>query len=331
MNNDYLASKANHGSMSSNNPIAKRISSNNNKRNNPNNFQINKENSPNKNSKYNLRSKYQNNLGQIRSPYQEEIVTGYYINSGDEDRYTNENGKEEGIDIEENMNMENGEEKDNLNDEVIGDGEYVRYDMTNDNNYNNDYSPNLNGQDIYAYYNLRNINNNLNNSSAKKNSNNMYSNDPKEYTDKNEEENNEEYIIESPEKNNNVFRSTNYNYNNNNNNKIYQKRRIFRNLRDSASSEAYAIKSNTRSTITENKNHGIYIKPRKTYNISNINNGISTEERGIESLKKPYEIIEESPIYDYPQIPQQDKGGKVDLNLSLNKLKNMRKNNKKQT
>ena len=41
-----------------------------------------------------------------------------------------------------------GEE--NINDGFIGDGEYVRNDMTNENN-NYDYSPNLNGQNLYAY------------------------------------------------------------------------------------------------------------------------------------------------------------------------------------
>ena len=249
MNNDYHASKANHSSMSSNNPIAKRISSNHNKRNNPNYLNINQENSPNKNNKFSKKIKYSNNIGQIRSPYQEEIVTGYYINSGDDERYINKNGKEDEIDVEDNINMENGEEKDNLNDGFIGDGEFVRYDMTNKDNYNNnnnnDYSPNQNGQDIYAYYNLRNINNNLNNLNSKKKLNKIH---PKEDYEKNEEENKEDYLIESPEKNH-ILTSTNYNNNyNNNNNKIYQKRRVYRNLKDSASSEAYANKSNTRST-----------------------------------------------------------------------------------
>ena len=75
MNNDCLASKANHSSMSSSNPIAKRISSNR-KKNKPDYSKINKENSPNKNSKFTKKIKYQNNIEQIRSPYQEEIVTG---------------------------------------------------------------------------------------------------------------------------------------------------------------------------------------------------------------------------------------------------------------
>ena len=330
MNNDYQAFNANHSSINSNNPNAKRISSNYNQRlfqsNKQSYFGQNKQNSPYIKNQIKRNIRYQNN--QRPNPYEEEIVRGYYINSGDEHRFRNENGREEEIEIEENFDMENGEE--NLNDGFIGDGEYVRNDMTNENN-NYDYSPNQNGQNLYAYYNLRNINNNLN-----KNSN--YNYEPQESPEKIEEQDNREYLIESPKKDqNNNFSSTQYN---NFNNKVYQKRRILGNLKDSASSEAYATKSLSRATLTDYRNSGIYIKPKTSYNNNiNKNNGISTEERGIESLKEStkkvpnennYEIIEESPIYNFPVNQSQDKGGKVDFNLSLSKLKNNIKNKKQE-
>ena len=340
MNNDYKAYKANHSSMSSNKPIAKRIlqnmnnltfqpNSNNNRfiQGNKNTYLNNENNSP-----YQMNSYYPRNPYNIRPEpykYEDEIVRGYYINEREEQKYKNENGGEDDeIEMEENQDYIERDENGELNEGFIGDSEFVRNDMSNNNN-NNNYSPNQNGQDIYAYYNLRNINNNSNNIK-----NREYNYEPQENLEEIEQEENVEYIIQSPQHFQENFSRTNYNLNYKKNNKNNN----MDNLRDSASSEAYANKTNTRSTLTENKNQGIYIRPRKTYNYSNINinNGISTEERGIESLIPPYEknnyeIIEESPIYDYPQIPQQDKGGKVDLNLSLNKLKNMRKNNKKQT
>ena len=328
MNNDYQAFKANHSSMNSNNPNAKRISSNYNKRiiqgNKQTYFDPNNENSPYQNNQFKRNVNYSNNQKPFPNPYDEEIIRGYYINSGDERRFRNENGREEEIEIEENLEMENGENI--LNDGFIGDGEYVRNDMTNENNYN--YSPNQNGQDLCAYYNLRNVNNN--NKLINKEYNYELQDDPEEI-----EEENDEYLIRSPEQDqNNNYRSTQYN---NFNNKVYQKRHILGNLKDSASSEAYANKNNSRATLTDYRNSGIYIKPKTSYkNTINKNNGISTKERGIESLMEStkkvkygnnYEIIEESPIFDYPKV-QQIKGGKVDLNLSLSKLKNSKKKNK---
>ena len=326
MNNDY---KANHSSNNPNYPNAKRIPSNYNQRffqpNTNTYYDQNSQNSPYVKSQIKRNIRYQNN--QRPNPYEEEIVRGYYINSGDEHRFRNENGREEEIEIEENLDMENGEE--NINDGFIGDGEYVRNDMTNENN-NYDYSPNLNGQNLYAYYNLRNINNNnLNNNKISN-----YNYEPKEDPEEIEEKENNEYLMESPQKDqNNNFSNTQYN---NFNNKVYQKRRVLGNLKDSASSEAYATKSISRATLTDYRNSGIYIKPKTSYNNNiNKNNGISTEERGIESLKEStkkvsygnnYEILEESPIYNYPENQSKDKGGKVDFNLSLSKLKNNIKN-----
>ena len=329
MNNDY---KANHSSNNPNYPNAKRIPSNYNQRffqpNANTYYDQNTQNSPYVKSQIKRNIRYQNN--QRPNPYEEEIVRGYYINSGDEHRFRNENGKEEEIEIEENLDMENGEE--HINDGFIGDGEYVRNDMTNENN-NYDYSPNLNGQNLYAYYNLRNINNNnLNNNKISN-----YNYEPKEDPEEIEEKENNEYLMESPQKDqNNNFSNTQYN---NFNNKVYQKRRVLGNLKDSASSEAYATKSISRATLTDYRNSGIYIKPKTSYNNNiNKNNGISTEERGIESLKEStkkvsygnnYEILEESPIYNYPENQSKDKGGKVDFNLSLTKLKNNIKNKRK--
>ena len=320
MNNDYKASQANHSSLSSNKPFAKRILRQNNNRLT---FQQNS-------SPYQANSYYPSHSYNIRSEphqFEEEIVRGYYINEREEQRYRNENGGEDDeIDIEENQyyndEYENGEENNLVNEGFIGDSEFVRNDMTNNNNMeNNNYSPNQNGQDIYAYYNLRNFNKNLNN-----NINREYNYEPRENFDDIEQEENAEYIIQSPIQEN--FSRTNYNFNY----KISQKKpNKENNLRDSVSSEAYANKSVSRATLTDYRNTGVYTKPKIIYNNNkNINNGISTLEQDIESLKeKPKKIEEESPIYNYPEIPQEKKGGKVDLNLSLNKLKKMKKNYKK--
>ena len=337
MNNDYKAFKANQSSMSSNNPIANRTASNYSKRLLKGNKYIypalkNQNISPNKNNQFNRRIKYPYNKGPVPDPYDEEIITGYFVNPREEQRFVNENGGEE-IEIEEN-NVENGEERNDLNDAFIGDSEFVRMDTPEDRN---NYSPNQNGQDLYALNNLRNINNDLDNLNRNNRINREYYEDPNENPEEMNEEENEEYIIRSPEQDQeNYFRTTNYN---NFNNQVYQKRRVLGNLRDSASSEAYANKSFSRATLTDYRNSGIYIKPKTAYNNANINNGISTEERGIESQRDSskkvlydnnYEIIEESPIYNYPKVEQQEKGGKVDLNFSLNKLKNMTKNKSKE-
>ena len=334
MNNDYKAFQANHSSMSSNKPIANKTQFNYNKAISQRNKYLNKDSNNNNNSPYKKNNKftrgikYPYNKGPLNSPYEDEIITGYYVNPGDEPRTRSENGGEE--ELEDNKDIiEIRERRDNLIEEDIGDGEFVRYEISNENN---EYSPNQNGQDVYAYQNLRNINNNSNN----KNMNRGY-HLPKDNQEEFEEEDNEEYYLQTPDKNiEDNFRSTNYN--NFNNNQVYKKRRILGNLRDSVSSEAYANKSMSRATLTDYRNSGIYIKPKTTYN-NNIKNGISPEERGIESLKdsnqkvsydENYEIIEESPIYNYPKNQQQEKGGKIDLNLGLSKLKDAIKNKTKE-
>ena len=359
MNNDFKAYKANHSSMSSNRPIANRISSNYNastyqnnigyKRNITGNRQVNfdlnnERKSPYQNNSYiqrrNIKNLYNKDLEQ--NEYEDEYTRGYYVYKNREDqKYMDENGGEENEkEIEENEpinirqeDYNNRKDRNDLNDGYIGDGEFVRNDMTNHNNYN--YSPNQNGQDIYAYYNLRNINNNININDI----NREYNYEPQEYPEEIEEENKDEYVFQSPEQNQNNYNRTSYN--NFKNNQVYKKRRIMGNLRDSVSSEAYANKSVSRATLTDYRNSGIYIKPKTSYNNNNIiKNGISTEERGIESLKdstkkvplSEYEIENnyqegESPIYNYPRNQQQEKGGKVDFNLSLGKLKNMKRNN----
>ena len=341
MNNDYKAYKANHSSMSSNKPIAKRILQNinrstfqhdsqNNKRfiQGNQNIYLNNEQNPS----YQMNSYYPKRPYNIRpEPYQyeDEIVRGYYINEREGQRYKNENGGEDDeIDIEENQvynerddGYENEEQNDMINEGFIGDSEFVRNDMSNNNN---NYSPNQNGQDIYAYYNLRNINNNLNNNKVL---NREYNYEPQENPEEIEQEENIEYIIQSPQQIQDNFSRTNYNFNY----KINQKRNNMDNLRDSASSEAYANESVSRATLTDYRNTGIYTKPKIIYNNKKINNGISTEERGIESLKENPKIMreEESPIYNYPDSQREKKGGKVDLNISLNKIKSMKKNNTK--
>jgi len=306
MNNDFKAYKANHSSMSSNRPIANRISSNYNastyqnnigyKRNITGNRQVNfdlnnERKSPYQNNSYIQRRniKYLYNKDPDQNKYEDEYTRGYYVYKNREDqKYMDENGGEENEkEIEENEpinirqeDYNNRKDRNDLNDGYIGDGEFVRNDMTNHNNYN--YSPNQNGQDIYAYYNLRNINNNLNIN----NINREYNYEPQENPEEIEEENKDEYeyVFQSPEQNQNNYNRTSYN--NFKNNQVYKKRRIMGNLRDSVSSEAYANKSVSRATLTDYRNSGIYIKPKTSYNNNNIiKNGISTEERGIESLK----------------------------------------------
>ena len=333
MNNDYKAYKANHSSMSSNKPIAKRIlqkmnnstfqqNSNNNRfiQGNRNPYINNENNSPYQINSYYPRNPY--NIRQELYQYEDEIVRGYYINEREEQRYKNENGGEDDeIEIEENQDYIERDENGEQNEGFIGDSEFVRNDMSNNNN---NYSPNQNGQDIYAYYNLRNINNNSNNNKKRE-----YNYEPQENPEEIEQEENVEYIIQSPQQIQDNFSRTNYNLNYKKNQKGNNKD----NLRDSASSEAYANESVSRATLTDYKNTGIYTRPKITYNNNKkINNGISTEERGIESLKGNPKIIreEESPIYNYPESQREIKGGKVDLNISLNKIKNMKKNNKKE-
>ena len=292
MNNDFKAyKKANHSSMSSNYPFAKKSLQKNNNKNanayNPNNEQI--------------------------SPNQNEIIKGYYINTGGGQNYRRNNSPEEGIEIEENEinedmyeREEEEDEKDNeefkngeLEEGFIGESEYVRRQVPNNSPY---YGPVLD----YSNFNRREYNyeNHENNEEIEDDSNYNY--------------------LRSP--NQNDFTRTNYNKFGN---KVYQKRRVLGNLRDSASSEAYANnKSNTRTTLTEYRNSGIYIKPKTAYNNLNNNNyGISTEERGIESLQESTKILNQSTqVYDFPKA-EQKKGGKVDLNIGINKL-NIKKNRK---
>ena len=292
MNNDFKAyKKANHSSMSSNYPFAKKSLQKNINKNantyNPNNEQI--------------------------SPNQNEIIKGYYINTGGGQNYRRNNSPEEGIEIEENEinedmyeREEEEDEKDNeefkngeLEEGFIGESEYVRRQVPNNSPY---YGPVLD----YSNFNRREYNyeNHENNEEIEDDSNYNY--------------------LRSP--NQNDFTRTNYNKFGN---KVYQKRRVLGNLRDSASSEAYANnKSNTRTTLTEYRNSGIYIKPKTAYNNLNNNNyGISTEERGIESLQESTKILNQSTqVYDFPKA-EQKKGGKVDLNIGINKL-NIKKNRK---
>ena len=106
MNNDFKAyKKANHSSMSSNYPFAKKSLQKNINKNanayNPNNEQI--------------------------SPNQNEIIKGYYINTGGGQNYRRNNSPEEGIEIEENeINedmYEREEEEDEKDNEEFKNGE----------------------------------------------------------------------------------------------------------------------------------------------------------------------------------------------------------------
>ncbi len=312
-------------------------------------------------------SKYPTNYAPGPNPYNDGVIQGYYINVKDESRYNKPNTYQIPLRqrinerIEERPpinnyysrgNIENGGE--DVEDEEINEGEYEdEMEMENGKNYvdispqkeagyYNDYneyigdgivrnnipnfSPNQNGQNVryYKKANIPNLNNNYNNFGQ---------------DNENEED---QYEIESPAKNYNINRQP------------YRRRHILGNLGDSASSEAYASSNtNQRNPNTENYSK-IYVKPKTKYNNNNnINvNGISTEERGIESQRqnpnnaenngsysrKPYHYIDteenelnkykhnkinnydedsinvrEPPLYNYPNNDI-NKGGKVDLN-----------------
>ena len=306
-------------------------------------------------------SKYPANYAPGPNPYNDGIIQGYYVNPqedpsqrynrrnlyqyplrdrDDDDQMNNEyyernieNGgedieDEEGNegDYEEDMDLENGKNYVDVSpqqdpgyyNDYVGDGN-VRNNIPN-------YSPDSNGQNV-RYYKKKKFN---------AYNNNNYNN----YDQENENEDNQ-YIMESPQ-DNYKFKS-----------QPYKRRRVLGSLGDSASSEAYANKNNQNNQSPENYSR-IYVKPKTKYNnsLNNANNGISTEERGIESqrespnnnlkngsyLRKPYHYIDseendskkakfnkmnnydedsinvvEPPLYNHPLNPK-NKGGKVDLN-----------------
>ena len=306
-------------------------------------------------------SKYPANYTPGPNPYNSDIIKGYYIDrregyhleyqirlkenqeefdENERRKYYEENMKNGGDEIEDEegnagedeeemeMEMENGNEYNNISpqkyigqfnnyNDYIGDG-IVRNNVPN-------YSPyqNQNGQNLLYYYKKKNLNYNPN------------------YEQDNdlEKEKDGQYIIESPANQ----------YIKINNNIPYNRKRVIVNLGDSVSSEAYAkrYKNQISPSYTDNSSR-IYVKPKTKYN--SINNGISTEERDIESkqditynaanngayLRRPFnyndtdenEISKYNKIYNYdadslnfvePTIynfPNNDinKGGKVDLN-----------------
>ena len=306
-------------------------------------------------------SKYPANFAPGPSPYNTEIIRGYYVGSQEESRFNqpyqmplnqyeeeiNEEGQRNKYYFRENIknggyNMENEgnagedlEEMENGNEyqynadnsplqnigqynQYIGDG-IVRNNILN-------YSPNLNGENS-LYYKKKKL--------GKYNYNIGLEN---EYQSQNENEEGQ-YNMESPANNN---QNINYNM------KPYQRRHILGNLSDSASPEEYAIKYNNQiSPSNPDNNSRIYVKPKANYN--NLNNGISTEELGIESrespnnaannganLRRPFQFtdydendnnnynrlnnydedsvnIVEPPLFNYPNN-ERYKGGKVDLN-----------------
>ena len=247
-------------------------------------------------------STYPTNYAAGPNPFNDNVNRGYFINSRTDKRYNNpdiplyirqtkkqrievinedyeprnrnnyyrpniENGGEEFEDEQENdgedeEDFENGNEYDNISPSKMG-GKYNQY--IGDGNVRNNlpnYSPNQNGQNI-PYYRKKYLKHNNYDNYGPGN----------EFEDENENEE-EEYMVESP---------TNQYNKNNAYKQPYRRRRILGNLADSASSEAYA-KNNVKSPNTDN-NSIIYKKPKSNYN-NNLKNGISTEERGIESKKE---------------------------------------------
>ena len=261
-------------------------------------------------------SKYPTNYAAGPIQYNDNDIQGYLVNNYDDPRFNNheykiptrpsrqrindeeyvprnrndyrqniENGgdefDEQGNDGEDEEEMENGNEYDNNSPSMAGN--YNRYigDGIVRNNLPN-YSPNQNGQSVPYYRKKYFPNNNYNNNYGQID----------EYQNENEEGEGEEeeYIEESPEK---QYNNNAYNYN-----RQPYKRHIFGNPIDSASSEAYANKNNVKSPNSDNSSI-IYQKPKSKYinNYNNLKNGISTEERGIESKESPNNVDNNGPYY----------------------------------
>ena len=294
-------------------------------------------------------SRYPTNYAAGPNPYNADIIKGYYVGAKDEDGYNNHyqiplNENYEEIDDEQQrnnyyrQNIQNG--GDEIDDEIGNESEDEE-EVENGNEYN-DESPHNYNEQYNEYIGDGIVRNNLPNYSPNQNGQNVLYYRKKylgkynpNYGPENEDE--DQYIMESPSKKYNL---TNYNV------QPYKRRHILGNLADSASSEAYAKKNSQISPYTDN-NSRIYVKPKTQYN--NMNNGISTEERGIESkkespnnvakngayLKKPfhYPDYEDNEITHYNRINNYDedsinvvepplynnayndrnKGGKVDL------------------
>ena len=299
-------------------------------------------------------SRYPTNYAPGPDPYNSDIVKGYFIDrrQGYNPVYQiplNENQEEEDENDERNIyydqnqqNIKNGGDEIEDEDGNVGeDEEEMEIENGNENQYNNNYN-NYIGDGI--------VRNNIPNYSPYQNQNgqnilyfrkkNLYN---RNYSQENENQNENiegPYIIESP--------AQQY-ININSNMQPYNRKRILGNLGDSASSEVYAKNYNNQisPSYTDNSSK-IYVKPKTKYN--NVKNGISTEERGIESnqeitnnvannganLRRPFNYMDneekelkiynkinnydedsinvvEPPIYN---IPNNDinKGGKVDLN-----------------
>ena len=300
-------------------------------------------------------SRYPTNYAPGPNPYNSDIVRGYFVDKrqGYNPVYQaplNENQEEEDENDQRNIyyqqnqqNIKNGGDEIEDEDGNVGeDEEEMEIENGNENQYNNNYN-NYIGDGF--------VRNNIPNYSPYQNQNgqnilyfrkkNLYN---RNYGQENENQNENidgQYIIESP--------AQQYININNNNRQPYNRKRILGNLGDSASSEAYAKNYNNQisPSYTDNSSK-IYVKPKTKYN--NVKNGISTEERGIESnqeftnnvannganLRRPFNYTDyeekeykkynkinnydedsinvvEPPVYN---IPNNDinKGGKVDLN-----------------
>ena len=314
-------------------------------------------------------SKYPANFAPGPNPYNSDIIRGYYVERQEEPRFNqpfqmplNQNQYEEQINDEEQrnnyfyrQNIKNGGY--DMDDEGNAGEDEEELENGNENEYNGDISPQQNIGQYNQYIGDGIVRNNIPNYSPNPNGQNIvyykkkklgrynYNISPQnEFYNENKNEKNK-YNVESPANND---QNINYNI------QPYQRRHILGNLGDSASPEAYAINYNNNQISPSNpdNNSRIYVKPKTNYN--NINNGISTEERGIESrespnnvahnganLRRPFQIMEyednennnynrlnnydedsinvvEPPLFNY-QNNERFKGGKVDLNALINK------------
>jgi hypothetical protein len=226
-------------------------------------------------------SKYPTNYAPVPSPYKDGVIQGYYIKVNKAPKYDGRTHYQTNTDYY-GRNIENGGE--DYEEERGNEGNYDE-----DMDYENgkefpDVSP-RNYTDYYPdYIGGGNVRNNMPNFApnpyeqnirySKKNNFTNYNSDNYNNYGPEYENEDDQYLIDSPEDNCEISGIP------------YRRRHIIGNLGDSASSEAYANKSN-QNYQNSDIHSKIYVKPKTKYNNKqNIyNNGILTEERGIESQR----------------------------------------------
>ena len=249
-------------------------------------------------------SQYPTNYAPVPTPnsYEDGVIRGYYIKVRKAPRFEGRLPYQMN-DNYYGRNIENGGEE---YEEEGGNQDYYEenMDVENGNQFSDESPPNDDG-----YYNNYigggNVRNNISNFTPnphcrttryykKKPFINYTYDNYNNYGRENEIEDNR-YFIESPKDYYDINR------------RPYKNRHILGNLGDSASSEAYANKKNRYNHYSQNLNNSsrIYIKPRTKYksNSNIINNGISTEERGIESQRSiPSNVAKNNSYFKKPYL-----------------------------